>query len=92
MFENVVIPLSNQNDLDQYDHTISSVMKGHYLYVFWFAILLFFVLLTLEIVEWCLIFFRVKLNDKVQVEGLLEYPSCLKTIDLENHIKEEEII
>ena len=62
------------------------------MYTFWLAILIFIGLFILEIVEGLLRCFRVKLNDKDSVEGLLEYPSCLTSTDLDNHIKEEEII
>jgi len=54
MFDNVVIPLSNQNDLDQYDHTLSSVMTGHYMYTFWLTIFILIVLIIIEIIEFCL--------------------------------------
>lgn len=67
-------------------------MHGHYLYTFVLAILIFIGLFIVEIVEGLLRCFRVKLNDKYTVEGLIEYPSCLNSTDLDNHIKEEEII
>jgi len=62
------------------------------MYTFWLTILIFIGLFIVEIVEGLLWCFRVKLNDKYTVEGLLEFPSCLNSTDLDNHIKEEEII
>lgn len=67
-------------------------MKGHYLYTFWLAILILIALLIIEIIELLLRIFWVKVNDKVTVEGLIEYPMCLNSTDLENHINEEEMI
>ena len=51
MFDNVVVPLKYQEDLDMYDHTIFSVLEGKNLIPVYTAIAIFVFLLSLDIWE-----------------------------------------
>jgi len=51
MFDNIVIPLKWQADLDTYEHTIAGTLHDHYLIIFFAAIGLFLILFSLEIWE-----------------------------------------
>ena len=79
MFDNVVMPLKYQEDLDMYDHTVSSVMTGKNLIPVFTAAGIFVLLLGIDIWEVFRYYFynearKVELED---IEGLPDFPRCL---------------
>ena len=92
MFENVVIPLRYQEDLDEYDHTIKSVLKGHYLYVFYLALIILAIIIIQELYDLAIYLFWTQENFHTDTEGLLDYPECMNSNELDNYIKEEELV
>ena len=94
MFENEVVPLRWQADLDLYNHTIGSVMTGLNLIPFFTAIVLFVLLLSIDLWGFIKHFFvKQSCQDELDdIEDLPDFPRCLNTNQLNNQIMEEEMI
>ena len=59
---------------------------------FWIAIGIFLFLFIYELIDWGISIFRVKENFITRTDGILDYPECMNSTELDNHIKEEEAI
>ena len=94
MFDNVVLPLKYQNDLDMYGHTIGSVLNGNNLIPVFTALLIFVLFISLDVWEWIRHYcFQESWKEELEsVEGLPEFPRCMNSTQLDHFIKEEEMI
>jgi len=60
------------------------------MYAFWVAIGIFVFILINEFYELVIWLFRTKENFNTVTEGMLDYPNCLNSVQLDNYIKEED--
>lgn len=83
MFDNVVLPLRYQEDLDMYGHTVVNVLTlNRYLIVFFAAIGIFLLFTVFDIYDMCKGMFSEEgsVEELMDIEQLPEFPTCLTSM------------